>query len=187
MMSRSRTVIAILVVLLVASLISSGRVHHTLVRGPRAAEGGGAGADDLRKLILTRARDTYAAGDHGRAWAAWREAYAAARAQRDWRGLIDVGDAAVGMEGARWARQSYATSLSLAREQGSVDGVLRSGEAFAGLGDRRALHHAIHLADRLAGDDPGAHARVRDFAAIFAAPRRRKPSRDTTRRPVVPP
>jgi hypothetical protein len=150
--------------------VSSGRVPPPLVRGPRAAEGGRAGTEELRRLVLARAQDTYAAGDSGRAWAAWREAYATAKARRDWHGLIDVGDAAVGMKGMVRARQSYAASLTVAREQRSVDGVLRSGEAFAGLGERRGMLHAIRIAQHLAGDDPSARAHVRDFVAIFAAP-----------------
>jgi hypothetical protein len=183
MTSRFRAVIAILVLLLVGSVITSGRVGRTLTRGPRAAEGGRASADDLRTLILTRARDSYAAGDTGRAWAAWSEAYRSAKARRDWRGLIDVGDAAVGMKARARARQSYAASLTLAREQRSVEGVLRSGEAFAGIGERRALSHSIRIADRLAGDDPVARARVRDFTAVFAASHPTSASPETSRTP----
>lgn len=185
MTSRFRTVIAILVVLLVASVVASGRVPHTLMRGPRPAEGGRAGAEELRRLVLARAQDTLAAGDSGRAWAAWREAYVTAKARRDWRGLIDVGDAAVGMKGVVRARQAYGASLTVAREERSVDGVLRSGEAFAGVGERRAMRHAIRIAERLAGDDPSARAHVRDFVAIFSAPMPNAASPDTSRRPAA--
>ena len=183
MTSRLRAVIAILVVLLVASVITSGRGGRSLVRGPRAAEGSRAGDAELRALIHTRARDAYLGGDTARAWTAWSEAYRSAGARRDWRGLIDVGDAAVGMKSRGRARQSYAASLTVARERRSVEGVLRSGEAFAGIGDRRALSHSIRIAQRLAGDDPPARARVRDFSAVFAASQPSSASPETLRAP----
>ncbi len=170
MISRVGTAIVILVFLLVASIAFSGRVPHPLGRGPRAAEGSRAGADDLRRLILNRAHDAYAAGDTSRAWAAWREAFTTARSGRDWRALIDVGDAALGMASRGRARQSYSTALTAAREERSVDGVLRAGEAFASIGDRRSTRYAMRIAERLAGDEPTARARVRDFATVHATP-----------------
>jgi hypothetical protein len=170
MTPRFGTTILILLLLLAASVVSSGRVPHPLGRGPRAAEGSRAGVDDLRRLILNRAHDAYAAGDAGRAWTAWREAFSTARSQHDWRGLVDVGDAALGMDSRGRARQSYSTALTTAREERSVDGVLRAGEAFAGIGDRRTTRYAVRIAERLADDDPTARARVRDFAAVHASP-----------------
>jgi hypothetical protein len=169
MTSRVSTVILVLLVLLVASVVSSGRMPHPLGRGPRAAEGGHAGAEELRRLVLSRAQQLHAAGETSRAWTAWREAFAMARARRDWRGLIDVGDVAVAMKSQGRARQSYAAALTVAREEPSVEGVLRSGEAFAWLNDRRAMRHAIRIAERLAGDEPAARARVRDFVTVFAS------------------
>jgi len=169
MTSRVGTIISILLVLLVASVFSSGRIPHPLGRGPRAAEGSRAGAEDLRRLVLTRAETAYAAGDTARAWTAWREALTTARGRRDWRGLIDVGDAAVVMNSHGRARQSYAAALTVAREEPSVEGVLRSGEAFSGIGDRRAMRHALRIADRLAGEDPAARARVRDFSTLLTS------------------
>jgi hypothetical protein len=47
--------------------------------------------------------------------------------------------------------------------------VLRSGEAFAGLGDHEVLLHTLRIADHLAARDPAQRARVQDFAAIFAS------------------
>ena len=168
MTSRFGTIIPILLVLLVASVVSSGRIPHPLGR-PRAAEGSRAGAEDLRRLVLSRAETAYAAGDTARAWIAWRDALTTARSRRDWRGLIDVGDSALVMNNRSRARQSYTVALTVAREEPSVEGVLRSGEAFSGIGDRRAMRHALRIADRLAGEDPEARARVRDFSTVFVA------------------
>jgi len=90
--------------------------------------------------------------------AAWREAYVAAHASRDWHGMIAVGDAA--MRAARAtgtpeffeprARRAYRTALLRAHRQASHAGLLAAGEAFGRLGDRDAERLARDEAAELA-------------------------------------
>ena len=105
-----------------------------------------------------------AGGDRVAITAAWREAYVAAHASRDWPGMIAVGDAA--MRAARAtgsadvfeprARRAYRTALLRAHRQGSRDGMLAAGEAFGRLGDREterlAKAEAAELAIRAEAD-----------------------------------
>jgi hypothetical protein len=169
MNTKVRNTLTIALVLAALAFASSAHFRHSMMHGPRHAEGARASRDEVRTMLLRRAQDAHAARDTARAWAAWRDAYATAAASGGWRGLIDVGDAAVGMGSTAKARQSYAASLAQARRQRSVEGVLRTGEAFAGLGDRQVLEQTLRIASHLAGDDPAERARVQDFAAIFAA------------------
>jgi len=57
-------------------------------------------------------------------------------------------------------------ALFRARSQGSLDGVLRAGEAFAALGDHEVASQAIRIAEGLAaeGNDPYAFSRVRSLS-----------------------
>ncbi len=112
-----------------------------------------------------RLKDTKTAQQH------WHEAYWAARGRLSWEGMLDVGDASLrigevtrGREPAKSkARSLYTDALLRARSQGSLDGVLRAGEAFAALGDHEVVSQAIRIAEGLAaeGHDPYAPARVR--------------------------
>ncbi len=102
---------------------------------------------------------------------AWHRAYLAALGSTSWEGRLDVGDASLRIgdvakrrEPAKAkARSLYMEALFRARSQGSLDGVLRAGEAFAALGDQEVASQAIHIAEGLAaqGHDPYAPARVR--------------------------
>jgi hypothetical protein len=90
--------------------------------------------------------------------AAWREAYVAAHASRDWPGMIAVGDAALRAARATGtpevfeprARRAYLTALLRARRQASRAGVLTAAEAFGRLGDRDAERLAQSEAAKLA-------------------------------------
>lgn len=83
-------------------------------------------------------------GETAAATAAWREAYVAAHASRNWPGMLAVGDAALRAGRATGAadvfepraRRAYRTALLRAHRQVSRDGVLAAGEAFGRLGDR---------------------------------------------------
>ncbi len=103
------------------------------------------------------------------------DAYRVAAAGGDWEALLEVGDAArrVGDVAdspetfdAR-AREMYRSALARARRQGSLDGVLRVGEALAALGDREGLKESIRTARVLAGRDPEGRADVRALATQF--------------------
>jgi hypothetical protein len=107
---------------------------------------------------------------------AWHDAYGAAlRSRQRWDGLLAVGEAylrigevANGRQAAQaTARRLYLTALVRARRQGSLDGVLRTAEAFSALGDREAVTQCLHVADQVAGRElnPQARARVEVFRA----------------------
>jgi hypothetical protein len=90
---------------------------------------------------------------------AWHGAYLAALRQRQrWEGLIEVGDASLRMrEVAKersvveaTARRLYLEALFRARDQGSLQGVLRAAEAFAVLGDREVVEQCLYIAEQFA-------------------------------------
>ena len=97
---------------------------------------------------------------------AWHKAYVAALGTRRWEGMVEVGQAylriaeAAGVRKAAEprARRCYMTALFRAREQGSLDGVLRVAEAFAALDDRAMVDQSFMIAQRLA-DQEGTDAR----------------------------
>ncbi len=109
---------------------------------------------------------------------AWYDAHAAAARHARWEGWLTVGDASLRLGHvprlarafeAR-ARQSYLAALFRARDQGSVDGVLRTAEAFAALGDGEVVDQCLRVAEGLAarGADAYAKERVRAAAALLA-------------------
>lgn len=116
--------------------------------------------------------------DLGAAERAWREAYVAALSSRSWEGMIEVGDAylRLGRADGRLsgyqsrARQHYLEALFRARGQRSLDGILRSAEAFAALGDQGVVQQCLRVAEQVAGADPVAVARVHSFVAQVADP-----------------
>jgi hypothetical protein len=104
-------------------------------------------------------------GDRAAALSWWRDANAAAIRSGQWEGMIEVGDSARRLEaGAVLARQAYLTALFRARQQRSLDGLLRAAAAFGELGDHEVLEHALRIAEREAGLDPRANARVTNIA-----------------------
>ncbi len=113
------------------------------------------------------------------AWRAWHEAYLAALRSRSWKQMLDLGDIALRLgpgpdsmtsSDAR-ARQSYLAAFFQARDRKDLDGLLRTAEAFAMLGDREiaevALREAGHVATR--AWDPRARELVRAVAGRLAA------------------
>jgi len=117
---------------------------------------------------------------HGRidvAVRVWHDAYGAALASRGWDGMIAVGDAfmAIGhasgsVRGARMnAREAYLTAFIRARRDRSVDGVLRSAEAFRQLGDQAVVDQCLHVAGQLAAGDARAEQRVREAGQLWAS------------------
>lgn len=141
-------------------------------RAPRQA--GGA----RWRTHLARVDDALAKHDLRGATHACEDAYRAALGSRRWDALVDVGDAylrigeAAGSRGG-WeakARESYRNAFLRARQQGSVEGVLRAAEAFADLGDREVAEQALRIAESLAAQDPEALADVRSFHEPFEGP-----------------
>ena len=118
---------------------------------------------------LQRMDEALAAGDIRLAERAWHDAYGQALGSRHWEGMVEAGDAALRVRAvakaqrraAPTARQAYLTALVRARGQGSVDGVLRTAEAFARLGDGEVVEQALRVARDLGGVHPEVEARVR--------------------------
>jgi hypothetical protein len=100
----------------------------------------------------------------------WHDAYGAALESGSWESMIAVGDAFMNIGrasgtpgGARMnAREAYLTALIRARRDHSVDGALRSAEAFRQLGDRSVVEQSLHVAGQLAAGDEQAQAKVRE-------------------------
>jgi hypothetical protein len=123
---------------------------------------------------LERMDDAIARRDIDAAKRQWRDAYAMALRTRHWDALIEVGDAyrrlghagGFGRAADAGAREAYLNALLRARRDSSLDGVLRTGEAFAELGDRAVVDQCLHLARELAerDGDPAARQRVKFFS-----------------------
>ena len=107
----------------------------------------------------------------------WHDAYGAALKSRSWESMIAVGDAfrAIGrasgtVRGARMnAREAYLIALIRARRDRSVDGALRSAEAFRELDDLALVEQCLHIAAQLAAGDEQAQQRVRETRQRWAA------------------
>ena len=104
----------------------------------------------------------------------WQDAYGAALASRSWAGMIAVGDASVAIGRASGtpgsarmnAREAYVTALIRARRERSVDGALRTAEAFRRLGDGVLAEQGLRIAAQLAADDEQAQQRVREARSL---------------------
>jgi len=109
--------------------------------------------------------------EYSAALRAANEAYALALGSERWEGMVVAGDLyrrigqATGLRvsfEAR-AREAYQKALFRARQQASIDGVLRAVEGFAALGDDKMVALGLRAADRLAIGSPEAQADVRTF------------------------
>jgi len=121
--------------------------------------------------------DEHLAGGHvDAAVRAWHDAYGAALESGTWEGMLAVGDAfmrigraASATGGARVnARDAYLHGLIRARQHGSVDGALRSAEAFRTLGHVALVEQCFHIAAELAASDEDAQRKVRDARERWA-------------------
>lgn len=102
--------------------------------------------------------EALARGDFYAADLARQMAHLMALGSPRWDAMAAVGDAYVRFAGARGASPTlrpeagriYRSALLRAREQGSVEGVLRVSEAFAALGDREAAREGLAIATAMA-------------------------------------
>jgi hypothetical protein len=116
--------------------------------------GGAAGAVTPR---VRAADDALERRDGGAALRAWQDAYTAARASRRWEPMLEVGDAALRLgadpaardDARARARRAYLLAFTRAHHEGSVDGVLRASEAFAGLSDHETAALCRGVAERM--------------------------------------
>jgi hypothetical protein len=98
-----------------------------------------------------------AANDIARASDRWRAAYGSALRSQRWEPMLAAGDAAVRIARAvgptdrfdAAARQCYLGALFRARDEQSIEGVLRVAEALAQLGDTEVARGAVRMADGL--------------------------------------
>lgn len=159
---------------MLALMLLVGVVSEALAGHAAAAE-----AQIAWKTQLDRVDEAVGRNDVAQAVLLWREAYAAALRSRHWAGLVSVGDAyrRLGELGGfrkaseAKARETYLAALFRARQDGSLDGVLRVAEAFADLGDGDVVERCLRVARTLAGQahDARADDRVRAFAERWAA------------------
>ena len=130
------------------------------------------------KAHLEKVEDAVSRNDLTQAVMLWREAYAVALRSRHWEGMVAVahtyrrlgGLAGFAPASEAKARQIYLAALFRARQEGSLDGVLRVAEAFADLGDREIVDRCIALARSVAiqARDARGEQRVRVFTERWA-------------------
>lgn len=82
----------------------------------------------------------------------------------EWATLIEEGDTYLMANDEERARQKYLAAFTRARRQGSLDGMLRVADAFAGLQERQMVEKALAVAQLLAAQEPEARADVRAAA-----------------------
>jgi len=130
------------------------------------------------KTHLDKVEDAVSKNDLTQAVMLWPEAYAAALRSRHWEGMVAVADvyrrlgglAGFGRASEAKARRIYLAALFRARQEGSLDGVLRVAEAFADLGDREVVDRCIDIARTVAvqARDARGEQRVRVFTERWA-------------------
>jgi hypothetical protein len=152
-------------------------VHGELERLESAVPAGRWGHDGLWRAYLDVFEKERAEGHLDVALRILYDAYGAALESRSWESMIAVGDAFISAgnapgsaAGARMnARQAYLTALIRARRDRSVEGALRSAEAFRRLADPDVVEQCLHIAGLLAAGDNEAQERVREARTQWAA------------------
>ena len=177
------------VAMVTAAGLTLPRPQRAVLRGARAAAheeierletlvpAGRAADDSVWRVHLAVVDKELEHGHVDVAVRVWHDAYAAALDSRSWEGMIAVGDAfmAIGraagaVRGARMnAREAYLTALIQARRERSVDGVLRSAQAFRELGEGAIAEQCLHIAGQLAVGDDRAQERIREARQHWAA------------------
>jgi hypothetical protein len=165
------------------------RSEDGVLRGARAAvheqlEGlesllpaGGTANDGLWRSYLAVVDKELERGHVDAAVRVWQDAYGAALSSRSWESMIAVGDAFVAIgqaagtpRGARMnAREAYLSALIRARRERSVEGALRSAEAFEALDDRAVVEQCLHIAAQLAAGNTESQERVREARQRWAS------------------
>lgn len=116
--------------------------------------------------------------EYSAALRAANDAYALALGTTRWDGMVCAGDLyrrigeATGLRRSfeAKAREAYQKAFFRARQQASVEGVLRSIEGYAALGDTQMVGLGLRVAERLAARDPEAQADIRTFRARLGDP-----------------
>jgi hypothetical protein len=127
----------------------------------------------IQQVDAALARKEYSA-----ALRAANDAYALALNTTRWDGMACAGDLyrrigeATGLRRSfeSKAREAYQKAFFRARQQASVEGVLRAMEGYAALGDAQMVGVGLRVAERLAARDPEAQADIRTFRARLGDP-----------------
>src|SRR5262245_28068271 len=154
----------------------SAAVHVELERLEAVVPAGRIGREGLWSAHLGVLDGELARGRVDVAVRVWHDAYGAALESRTWEGMIAVGDAFMRIGRATQtpraahgnAREAYLTALIRARRNHSVEGALRSAEAFGGLGDRAIVDQCLHVAAELAAGDEQAQQAVSEVRQRWA-------------------
>ncbi|MBI4610122.1 MAG: hypothetical protein HY726_14070 [Candidatus Rokubacteria bacterium] len=146
-----------------------------LVTAAKAEPGDAPWTASVRKVEEALVQNNVSAAEE-----AWLDAFVAALRSHRWEGLVEVGDAYLRLGklagfhevATMKARRIYSAALFRARQQGSLDGVLRAAEAAAALGDREAAQQGVRIAEGLAAQarDPLARDRVRAVEERLTVP-----------------
>ena len=162
-------VAAMVALMLLVAIVSEAIAGHAMAAESQIAW----------KAHLEKVDDAVSRNDLTQAVMLWREAYAAALRSRHWEGMVAVAEAYRRLGGLAGfaraseakARQIYLAALFRARQEGSLDGVLRVAEAFADLGDREVVDRCIAIARTVAvqARDARGEQRVRVFTERWAA------------------
>jgi len=171
MLRQQRTVIvvaAVFAMLMGLEVLAQAAAHRAAQAEPASS---GAFIDRVDQALAVR--------DITGAQRAGHDAYTAALGSRGWDELVAAGDAYLRIDEAMGfrspararARQAYLAAFLRARSQGSLDGVVRSTDAFASLGDRQVAAQCLRTAERLtaAGNDPRSREAVAALAERMAA------------------
>jgi hypothetical protein len=134
---------------------------------------GAPGASDPWTPAIERVDSALARKEYSAALRAANDAYTLALGTTRWDGMVCAGDLyrrigeATGLRRSfeSKAREAYQKAFFRARQQASVEGILRATEGYHALGDTQMVGLGIRVAERLAARDPEAQADVRTFRA----------------------
>jgi hypothetical protein len=130
-------------------------------------------ASDPWTPAIERVDSALARKEYSAALRAANDAYTLALGTTRWDGMVCAGDLyrrigeATGLRRSfeSKAREAYQKAFFRARQQASVEGILRVTEGYHALGDTQMVGLGIRVAERLAARDPEAQADVRTFRA----------------------
>ena len=155
--------------------VGAGLMVGTMLAGNVAAvvDPDGPWTPAIQQVDTALARKEYSA-----ALRAANDAYSLALGSTRWDGMVSAGDLyrrigdATGLKRSfeAKAREAYQKAYFRARQQASVEGVLRSVEGYAALGDTQMVGVGLRVAERLAARDPEALADVRAFRIRMGDP-----------------
>ena len=133
----------------------------------------GTGADDPWAPAIQQVDGALARKEYSAALRAANDVYTLALGTTRWDGMVCAGDLyrrigeATGLRRSfeSKAREAYQKAFFRARQQASVEGILRATEGYAALGDTQMVGLGLRVAERLAARDPEAQADIRTFRA----------------------